>query len=144
MRFTGAETHFGPSITCRDVVANWTLTNPSGGEAGIGELTSLTASGCSATYRPRLCTGASAEVVGLPQRAPLRGKRPPEVKLEGVSMSARCSTGETDVGGPLEVSTRRGVMHPGEGGECEAEPPYCHPAAAAYGRLTLARNITAK
>jgi hypothetical protein len=137
------ETEPGPPVTCRDVVADWTLTNPTGGEAGIGELTRLTSSGCG-SYRPRLCIAASAEIVGLPQRATLKGKRPPEEALEPVEMRAECSPGGIgviSVGGPLYVSTRRGVVH-----LYFAERlcgGLCHPAFA-YGKFKLARNITAK
>jgi hypothetical protein len=119
MTFGPPEVRPGPYITCRDLVVDWVLTNPSGGEAGIGELTSLTASGCSSfAERHPTCTGASVEIKGLPQRAPLRQKRffPLAVELEGMSMRAQCGTYEIPVRRPLEALTRGGLMRFGEGG----------------------------
>jgi hypothetical protein len=137
-------------IRCRDVVANWTLTNPSSGEAGTGELTSVAAS-CRA--RPVRCTAASAGIEGIPKRASLVGDKS-EIKetLEDMSMWAECSTAGFGGGGResgyLDVTiTRRGVMHLfGTFYGCNPhEFPICefHPAFAT-GKLTLPNNITAK
>jgi hypothetical protein len=127
----------GLYLRCRNVVADWTLTNPSGGEAGIGELTSL--SGCSPSL-PRSCAGASAEIVGLPQRAPLTGKRPPTEKFEGVSIGAECSTGAVGTFGTLYVTTHHGGIHLTVVESCIE---LCH-RSVTYGTLKLAKNITAK
>jgi hypothetical protein len=138
--FVPPETNPGPCCECRNVVADWTLTNPSGGEAGIGELTSLTFSGCG-SYRPRLCIGATAESEGLPQRAALTSIRPPEEKLPAVRMHAECGTGGVYLSGLGVQSTHHGHMRLYAGGSCSPLP--CH-ASFGGGRLKLARNITAK
>jgi hypothetical protein len=152
MRFEPPSTQSEPNyVRCRNVVASWTLTNPSTGEAGTGELSALTASACRA--RPIRCAGASAGFGGIPKSAPLirKGSEVTE-SLEDMSMGAECSTGGFGGGGReagyLEVAmTRQGIMHLfGTFYPCNPhEYPICvfHPALA-HGKLALPNNITAR
>ena len=132
-------------IRCHNVIADWTLTNPSTGEAGTGELTMLTADDCRG--RPR-CSGATVSFGGLPTRAPLEGKSHVKESLEGMSMGAECSTG--GFGGEygylyVEVTRSRMSLFAYFYGCNPHEYPICsyHPAIAA-GKLFLPGNITAK
>jgi hypothetical protein len=153
MRFDPPSTQLEPRyVRCHGVEAKWTLTNPSTGEAGIAELTSLTAGGCQA--RPVGCSGASAGLGGIPKRASVvrRDRFEVAVSLEGMSMGAECARGGFGGGGAesgglsMEI-TRPGVMQlSGTFFPCNPhEFPICvfHPAQA-HGKLVLANAITVK
>jgi hypothetical protein len=125
-----------PVIRCSDVVADWTLSNPSSGEAGTGELISLTASGCKA--RPR-CSGTSASIGGIPKRASLTREESKITELfKSTNWRAECSAGGFEEGEELfVVITRRGVIK-----MSSVSSNAYHPGFAA-GKLALPNNITA-